>query len=644
MEDKTVNNNKTQSTLPEELDEKRSEAFTPQVAGTGDAPKRSAESKSPKAAEDTDIFAEVGKAEKGRKSDRHSEDEAPDNAFERQLKRRRRRRRLKTFITLIVLALLAAGGYQLYQYLQKLNTKTEESTSVTTYRVQRVTEGSIKTTVAATGTLTPVATETMYPAYDDSTVISINVSLNGTFKKGDVLVTLELDEDNELMQQLETVENNISTTDRLADSRYLRAGEKGYIKDIKFYEGCDIAQVMEEHGYIALICLDNRMQVYVKAGSLTQYEKVDVVIAGKTYAGVVQEVKDGMADIIIESSKPEVGAEAEIFTADGTSVGKGKMELVAYAPVTAVDGFIVTVNVKDGQLVRKNDKIALCRDLPTTTAYQELIEQRDELLVDIEEATVIAAPFDGRVLEIDVNEGDTVGTETTLLVLQSMDGYRVSLSVDELDIASLQLGQKATVELDAIEDTSYEGTLSYISYVNSSTGNTVRYTVQVSVADIPGALPDMSATCTIITSDSGNGLIIPAEAVQKAEGKSVVYLAPEGVRFGQSYKDTELDLNTLRTEEVQVIQSDGSQLLVSGNIKEGDLILIKQLNTTSTYSSSSSNRENGPSNWGGPGGNSGGWGGNSGNFNGPSGNNSGRSSTSGSNRNSGGNSGSNRGN
>lgn len=572
--------------------EEKTNAQTPTLKNGTEAAKAAEDTagKAQKATEEENLFADLD-AKKNGKNNNKKENE-PENAFEKQMKRRRRARRIKTVITIIVLALLAAGGYQLYMYLQKMNATEEDSVSTTTYRAQLVTEGSITSTVSYTGTMTPATTESEYAEYDESVVTSIGVGLSQTFKKGSVLMTLELDEDNELVEKMEELDEKIASTDRLSDTRYLRSDAKGYIKDIKFYVGCDITAIMDQYGYIALVCLDNRMQVDVKTNALSQYEKVTLAIEGKEYAGVVQNASGGTANIIIESSKPAVGAVAEVFKTDGTSVGTGMMELVSYSQITAVDGYITSVNVKDGQLVRRNDKICLCRDLPTNPDYQDLIDEKEELQQDIDDACEIVAPFDGRVLEINVKEGDTVNTENTLLVLQSMEGYIVSLAVDELDIASIKLGQKATVELDALEGT-FEGEVSYISYVNASSGNTVRYTVEVALEDIEGVLPEMSATCTIITADSGVGLIIPADALQLVDRKSVVYLAPDDARFGTSYKDTELDLTTLKTVEVEVVQSDGSNLLVSGDLTKDQLILVKSKTTSSVYSSDSSSSNNG---------------------------------------------------
>ena len=510
----------------------------------------------------------------------------PENAYERQLRQRKKRKRVKTLITLFVLAVIGVVGYQLFLYLKKLNAAETKSVSTTTYRVQMVTEGSITTSMSSSGKLSPIATETEYCDYTDSTVKKLNIALNDTVKCGDILMELTLDEDNELITEYDELTEKIASTESLADSKYLRSSSTGYIKDIKYKVGDDVADIMEQYGYIALLCLDNRMQLDIQTSVLSRYEKVYVQVDGKSYDGVVYSLSGSYANIVIESCKPAVGAIAEVYKLDGTLAGSGAMQLISYSEITAVDGLITGVTLKDGELVHRNGKIALCKDLPTSQTYQDLVDDLEELSEKITDATVITAPFDGRIIEIDVAEGDTLEQDAVLLVIQSLEGYRVSLSVDELDIASLKLGQSAKVELDALEG-EYDGTVSYISYVNSSSGNTVRYTVEVSVEDIPGALPSMSATCTIVTSDSGNGLIVPADAIHTQEGKTFVYLAPDGANFGKTYAEEEIDLSQLSTVEVTILQSNGSSVLVSGDLKNRDMILITSKTTSSTYTSSS---------------------------------------------------------
>lgn len=542
------------------------------------------------------------------------EKEQGGNAFERQLKRQKRRRIVKAIVTIIVLAVLAGAGWYLYQYMEKMSEKTNEQTSTTVYRAQRVSSGSVTTTLSSSGSLSPVSTETKYASYD-STVESVNVSLLQEVKEGDILMTLTLDEDNELLTQLDELEETMESTDRVADTKYIKSSSKGVVKDIKVVEGSDVEAVMEEYGYLARVALDGLMKVELSSDLLHKYDKVTVKYGKLSYDGVVQELKNGVSEIIVEETRPVVGETAEVYTKDGELAGTGVWDLVSYAKITGVDGYVKQVCMADNTKISRNGKFCLCSSYPVSDQYVENLETFEDFEEDIEEATVIRAPFDGRILEIDVKAGDDVGPDSTLLVVQSLEGYIVTLSVDELDIASLKIGQPATVELDAIEG-KYEGTLDYISYVNASSGNVVRYTAEVRVGDIAGALPSMSATCEIVTSSSGEGLLVPAEAIQMEAGKMYVYKAPADSQPGMSYSDTELDVSTLEKVDVTVVQSDGSKVLVAGSIADGDMILTKIVTTNAVYSSSSSSSQRGIPNMGSMpnmgGGNFGGFGGSNG--------------------------------
>ncbi len=243
-----------------------------------------------------------------------------------------------------------------------------------------------------------------------------------------------------------------------------------------------------------------------------------------------------------------------------------------------MDGVVASLSVRDGSSVGRNSIIATFTDYPTSSAYAQLLEERQELLEEYEEAFSIRAEAAGRVLELSAEPGDTLGT------LMTDGGYTVSLSLDEEDILSVTPGMEVSIEPDAVEG-SYTGSIKTLSYVNTGSGS-ARYKAVVEVPAIEGVLPGMSVECTVVISDSGEGLLVPAEAIQRINGKDGVYLAPEGSAFGSSFGAEELDLSALEWVAVQIAASDGSQVLVTGELEEGQTILIKQVTTSSTYTPS----------------------------------------------------------
>lgn len=491
--------------------------------------------------------------------------------------KRFRRRRLKKGCTAGLLALLLLGGaIGGYFYIKEKNGQETGSSSTVAYRVQQVTRGSVQTSLSASGTLSAIDTQTLTAAYG-ATVTEVLAAAGDTVETGQLLVALEPEEEGELVTLLEENKQSLAKTQRLSNQLYLRNGASGTVKDLKLEAGSDAA-VMEQYGYVCLLSTDDLMQLDVQAEALSLYDTVRVETEAGTVQGVVRQVCNGTANILIDDISLPVGAQAQVYDGQGTLVGAGTLALVNYQQVTAVDGVVASLSVRDGSSVGRNSIIATFTDYPTSSAYAQLLEERQELLEEYEEAFSIRAEAAGRVLELSAEPGDTLGT------LMTDGGYTVSLSLDEEDILSVTPGMEVSIEPDAVEG-SYTGSIKTLSYVNTGSGS-ARYKAVVEVPAIEGVLPGMSVECTVVISDSGEGLLVPVEAIQRINGKDGVYLAPEGSAFGSSFGAEELDLSALEWVEVQIAASDDSQVLVTGELEEGQKILTKQVTTSSTYTPS----------------------------------------------------------
>ena len=62
-------------------------------------------------------------------------------------------------------------------------------------------------------------------------------------------------------------------------------------------------------------------------------------------------------------------------------------------------------------------------------------------------ARKLVAPFDGTILETNVNAGDQVSANTTILTLANLKTLQVVASVDETTIRQVSAGQTATHHL-----------------------------------------------------------------------------------------------------------------------------------------------------------------------------------------------------
>src|SRR5439155_23594471 len=86
------------------------------------------------------------------------------------------------------------------------------------------------------------------------------------------------------------------------------------------------------------------------------------------------------------------------------------------------------------------------------------------------------APFDGVVSALNVEQGEIVITGTMnnagtqIMVVSDLSRMQVRADVDETDVVDMRLGQKAKISVDAIPDTTFEGTVTEI-------GNTAKRSI-----------------------------------------------------------------------------------------------------------------------------------------------------------------------
>lgn len=256
-----------------------------------------------------------------------------------------------------------------------------------------------------------------------------------------------------------------------------------------------------------------------------------------------------------------------------TISGSGTLTPVTSETLTASRAAEVTsVNYNAGDEVASGDVIAVL------TAGNGSTEE-------------ITASFDGVIIEIPINAGDDISQGGEVAMVMGKDGYTLGIAVDELDIATVALDQEVDITIDAVSG-DYTGSVSDISYNGSTSGSVTAYEITVSVDYIEGVYPGMSVSAEIVVEDSGDGLIVPVDAVSTSGDDSYIYLAPDSAETGDEYEEDELDLSDLTTVTVETGMSDGSYIMIeSDELEEGDLIVITTVTSTQTGSDSSSSED-----------------------------------------------------
>ncbi len=133
--------------------------------------------------------------------------------------------------------------------------------------------------------------------------------------------------------------------------------------------------------------------------------------------------------------------------------------------------------------------------------------------------TRIVSPSDGIVLTRSVEPGDVVRAGQILLVMARLGPTRLSVQVDEKDLAVLRLGQRGRALADALPDRPFDAQLSFIAPEVDADRGTIE--VRLDVPNPPAELrPDMTVSVNIEIARREKVLLLPEAAVhdlKKAE-------------------------------------------------------------------------------------------------------------------------------
>jgi membrane fusion protein, macrolide-specific efflux system len=146
----------------------------------------------------------------------------------------------------------------------------------------------------------------------------------------------------------------------------------------------------------------------------------------------------------------------------------------------------------------------------------------------------LVAPADGIVTVVNV----TVGSDAPIAEAIDLASttFQVTANVVESDVATIQLGQGASVTVGAI-DADLTGNVTAIAPVaeTSTSGGVVSYAVTVALNAPPASLkPGMSADVTITTASASGVLAVPAAAIRgTSDAYTVLVLDATGVPAAQ---------------------------------------------------------------------------------------------------------------
>jgi len=169
------------------------------------------------------------------------------------------------------------------------------------------------------------------------------------------------------------------------------------------------------------------------------------------------------------------------------------------------------------------------------------------------------------------SSGDQVYPGALFMRVVDLSEMIVSASVNQVDVQSVRIGQKALVRLDAYPDLRLEGRVIGIGAMATSGGGRFnrgssglflkQIPIQIAISsDDDRVIPDLSASADILLNHFEADVVAPREAIRRDGERTFVY-----VRNGDDFAERDVELGELTATTVAVVSglSSGDEVLLS---------------------------------------------------------------------------------
>lgn len=502
-------------------------------------------------------------------------------------------------------------------------------------KTAKVTRGNIKTVILGTGSIQSENTNTLISQVA-GTVKSVFFKNGAKVKKGMVIVEIDSkiqrDKIDSIERQIKDLQISLQDVNDQLDSLVVKAPFSGYISNLtvkvndvvtgsfglltinddsylkvmlKFPSSCygivklgqkvvvnipSISQSIE--GYISYI--GNRLYAGEFGG-----EVLDIGITVKNTGGLNEGMK----------ANAQITIEGQVIKSVDENTFEYINKQIVKSPINAE---VKSIYINQNQYVEKGQTLLVLSNNDLEKQKKQLEIKMEDLQSQLKSAKeelqkyVITAPIDGIISDMNIKENDTITIGQPICTLFDNNNLVFTVNIDELDITNIKIGQKVDIKVDALPETSKKpisGMVKEISEKGNTQGSVTTYPVVISFKNNSNIKIGMNADAEIIINEKNDVLILPIEAVQKKDNKYYVYLkenkpSSEKNKSSASKKDSNakdefgvsMSYYKGSTEkEVKVGINDDKNIEILSGLKEGDVVVLPQFDTSITNPDSQSN-------------------------------------------------------
>lgn len=419
---------------------------------------------------------------------------------------------------IVVLLLIGAGGFFLYR---QANLAKAAGGNGNTLNTAQVRVGDLTLSAAGSGTL--VAGQQADLAFPIAgKVASVNVKVGDQVTSGEVLA--ELADTTSLKASLATADYNLKVAQQTLDNLSINASAalaEAKAAVVTAQEAYDDAQnTVKKEGMAR--CDSDTTEAYKERWEFlkSRLESIQEQWDGKDpdyYLDRIVPAKDEADVAEANYIYCQKYFESEIVDSEAT---------LATAEVTLKQAQATLATLQANNGIDPIEKAKAEADVAQAQVAYDTAES------NLENAKLVA-PFDGTVLSVAGQAGDTAATGAFISIID-LSHPSVEFSVDESDMDKIAVGNSADVVFDAIPDETFTGKVSQMTPQLISSGGYQVLTgeIQLELSDTQSAedlIEGLNASVEVIAADAKGAVLVPLDALRDiGDGQYCVFVVGLG--------------------------------------------------------------------------------------------------------------------
>ena len=191
----------------------------------------------------------------------------------------------------------------------------------------------------------------------------------------------------------------------------------------------------------------------------------------------------------------------------------------------------------EGSLKQAQGQLALKKARPRSTdvsLYRAQVQEAQasiELIQDQMGDSILVAPQDGMIVEINSEVGEIASSTTIFLSIIATDNFEIKSNISEVDIAKVKIGDEVEITFDAFGmDKIFKGKITEIDPAQTEISGVIYYKITATfIGNAEVVKPGMTANLDIMTAKRDNTLMIPFQALKEKNDQKYTQILEDGI-------------------------------------------------------------------------------------------------------------------